>query len=80
MKVKEIAESINDGAFKAHRIYELSDSQTCEVTGLLLEMYVNKYYHYYDFLLKSWKNRFATDELYITYKRKYISICFKIRA
>ena len=43
------------------------------------EMYVNKYYHYYDFLLKEWKNKLAADELYITVKLNKITICFKVR-
>ena len=41
---------------------------------------VNKYYHYYDFLLKEWKNKLAADEPYITVKLNKIAICFKIRA
>lgn len=78
-KVKDIAETIDYGIFKGYHIYELSEVYTCEVTGLLVEIYVKQSYHYYEFLLKNWKIRLTADEYYITYKKNKIAICFKIR-
>lgn len=78
-KVKDIAETIDYGVFKGYHIYELTYVNTCEVTGLLVEIYVKKCYHYYEFLLKSWKNRLTAYEYYITCKKDKIAICFKVR-
>lgn len=80
LKVTEFANKLSVGVLKGYRIYEITDLTTNEVDGILLEMYVNKSYHYYDFLLRSWKNELAADDLYITYKMNRIAICFKIRA
>lgn len=78
-KVKDIAEGSSYGVFKGYHIYELTYINTGEVRGLLVEIYVSRKLHYYDFLLKNWKNRLTAVEYYITCKKNNIAICFKIR-
>lgn len=71
--------SVKEPFVIGYHFYDLGQTENNEFTGIMVEIRVNKVYHYYEMMLNYWKNQLNADEYYITFKCKTLVICFKIR-
>lgn len=78
-RLEGLLNSVKEPFVKGYHFYDLGQTDTNEFTGIMVEIRVNKVYHYYEMMLKYWKNQLNADEYYITFKCNALVICFKIR-
>lgn len=64
---------------RSYHFYDLGNPNTDDYSGILLELRVNRRYHYYDSLLNEWKKQLNAAEYFVTFKCNTMTICFKIR-
>lgn len=70
---------VKDTFVKGYHFYDMGVPNSGEYTGIMVEIRVNRVYHYYDTMLNYWKNQLNADEYYVTFKCNTMVICFKIR-
>lgn len=77
-RLKGLLNSVNEPFVKGYHFYDLSQIDN-EFTGIMVEIRVNKVYHYYEMMLNYWKKQLNADVYYVTFKCNTLVICFKIR-
>lgn len=77
-RLQRLLNCVKEPFVKGYHFYDLCQTDN-EFTGIMVEIRVNKVYHYYEMMLKYWKKQLNADVYYITFKCNTLVICFKIR-